>query len=246
MAQRRSGRNSAAALEDMHRRALALDLGAPLTIRVNPRARRLLLKVDAADRAVELVLPRGVSAESGFRFLKAQQVWIATRLAALPRRVPFVEGAIVPVLGTPHRIRHESDPAAPPVAMVDGEIRVRGDPNHLARRVRDYLIQLARQETTHRARLLAARIGRHITRVTVRDTSTRWGSCSAAGCLSFSWRLILAPEPVLDYVVAHEVAHLAEMNHGPRFWRIVQSLTPDHEAPRVWLTRHRNKLWAYG
>jgi predicted metal-dependent hydrolase len=191
-----------------------------------------LLKVDAADRAVELVLPRGVSPEYGFRFLQAQQVWLATRLAALPHRVPFVEGAIVPVLGTPHRIRHETDPAAPPVAIVDGEIRVRGDP--------------ARHELTRRARVLATRIGKHVTRITVRDTTTRWGSCSATGCLSFSWRLILAPESVLDYVVAHEVAHLAQMNHGPRFWRIVQRLTPDHKAPRAWLTRHRSKLWSYG
>jgi predicted metal-dependent hydrolase len=244
--QRQSARNSAAAVEDVRRRAIALDLGAPLLIRVNPRARRLLLRVDAADRAVELVLPRGVSAESGLRFLRAQRVWIATRLAALPRPVPFVEGAIVPVLGTPHRIRRESDPQAPPVTRMDGEIRVRGDPAHLSRRVRDYLIGVARQEMTRRARVLAARIGRPITRVTVRDTTSRWGSCSANGCLSFSWRLILAPESVLDYVVAHEVAHLAEMNHGPRFWRLVQSLTPDHDGPRAWLNRHRSRLWSYG
>ena len=233
-------------LEDVRRRAMALDLGAPVTIRVNPRARRLLLKVDAADRAVELVLPRGVSPEYGFRFLEAQQVWLANRLAALPLRVPFVEGAIVPVFGTPHRIRHESDPTAPPVAIVDGEIRVRGDPAHLARRVRDYLIRMAREELTRRSRRLAAQIGKHVTRVTVRDTTSRWGSCSATGCLSFSWRLILAPENVLHYVVAHEVAHLAQMNHGPRFWRLVRNLTPDHDAPRTWLTRHRSKLWSYG
>src|ERR1051325_2790596 len=141
--QRRNARNSAAAVEDVRRRAVALDLGAPLLSRVNPRPPRLLLRVDAADRAVELVLPRGVSAESGLRFLRAQRVWIATRLAALPRPVPFVEGAIVPVLGTPHRIRRESDPQAPPVTRLDGEIRVRGDPAHLARRVRDYLIGVA-------------------------------------------------------------------------------------------------------
>jgi hypothetical protein len=146
----------------------------------------------------------------------------------------------------PHRIRRESNPQAPPVTRVDGEIRVRGDPAHLPRRVRDYLIGVARQEMTRRARLLADRIGRRITRVTVRDTTSRWGSCSATGCLSFSWRLILAPESVLDYVVAHEVAHLAEMNHGPRFWGLVRSMTLDHEGPRAWLNRHRSRLWAYG
>src|SRR5204862_89975 len=156
--QRQSARNSAAAVEDDRRRAVALDLGAPLLIRVNPRARRLLLRVDAADRAVELVLPRGVSAESGLRFLRAQRVWIATRLAALPRPVPFVEGAIVPVLGTPHRIRRESDPQAPPVTRLGGEIRVRGDPGHLSRRVRDYLIGVARQEMTRLA-IVSSEVG---------------------------------------------------------------------------------------
>ena len=245
----RLGRNprvSAAAVEDVRRRAVALDLGAPLTIRVNPRARRLLLRIDAAERAVELILPRGVPAEHGLRFLRAQRGWIAARLEALPRPVAFVEGAIVPVLGAPHRIRRESDPAAPPVAIIDGEIRVRGEPAHLGRRVRDHLIALARQELTRRARLYAAQIGKHIARVTVRDTKSRWGSCSAAGCLSFSWRLVLAPESIVDYVVAHEVAHLAEMNHGPRFWRVVKTLTPDCAAPRAWLNRHRNLLLSYG
>jgi predicted metal-dependent hydrolase len=242
----RRGTVSAAAVEDIRRRAVALDIGAPLSIRVNPRARRLLLRVDASARAVELVLPHGVPAEHGLRFLSAQRGWIAARLDALPAPVPFAEGAIVPVLGVPHRIRRETDPGAPPVAISDGEIRVRGEPAHLGRRVRDHLARLAAQELARRARAFAARIDRKVAQVTVRDTKSRWGSCSAAGNLSFSWRLILAPEPVLDYVVAHEVAHLAEMNHGPRFWRIVASLVRDPAAPRAWLRRHRSRLLSYG
>jgi predicted metal-dependent hydrolase len=179
----------------------------------------------------------------GLRFLLAQRGWIAARLAALPQRAPFVEGALVPVLGVPHRIRRVEDPAA---TIADGEIRVRGDPAHLPRRVRDLLIATARAELTRRARLFAARIGHRPARVGVRDPTSRWGSCSAAGSLSFSWRLILMPEPVLDYVVAHEVAHLAEMNHGPRFWRLVESLAPGSAAPRAWLRRHRSRLLSYG
>ncbi|MGH7048026.1 MAG: M48 family metallopeptidase, partial [Stellaceae bacterium] len=122
----------------------------------------------------------------------------------------------------------------------------RGDPAHLARRVRDALATLARNELARRARKLAAQIGRKIAGIGVRDTRSRWGSCSSSGNLSFSWRLILAPEPVIDYVVAHEVAHLAEMNHGRRFWRLVEHLMPDHAAPRAWLDRHRAQLLAYG
>lgn len=228
------------------RRAAALDLGAALAIRASPRARRLSLRIDAALGGVELVVPRRAAPEDALDFLFRQRGWIAARLAALPARVPFAEGAIVPVFGVPHRIRREFDPAMPPVAIRDGEIRVRGDPAHLARRVRDHLIAVARRDFAARAQRHAARLGRRVARVGVRDPKSRWGSCSAAGSLSFSWRLVFAPDAVVDYVVAHEVAHLAEMNHGPRFWRVVAGLVPDSKAPRAWLRRHRNRLFCYG
>ena len=246
MTPRRTGTLSAASVAEIERQATALDLGAPVSIRVNPRARRLLLRVDAASRQVELVLPKGVAAEHGLKFLAAQRGWIAARLEALPAPVPFAEGAVVPVFGVPHRIRRTSDPAAPPVAIVGGEIRVRGDMAHLARRVKDHLVRLAREELSRRARHCAARIGQPVARVGVRDTRSRWGSCSAKGAISFSWRLVLMPEAVMDYVVAHEVAHLAEMNHGPRFWRLVRTLTPDYATPRAWLKRHRGQMFSYG
>ncbi|MGC2411560.1 MAG: SprT family zinc-dependent metalloprotease [Stellaceae bacterium] len=242
----RFGTAFAASVAQVERQAGLLDLGAPVSIRVNPRARRLLLRIDASSRQVELVLPSGVAAEHGLKFLAAQRGWIAARLEALPAPVPFAEGAIVPVLGVPHRIARETDPAAPPVAIRAGEIRVRGDPAHLARRVKDHLVRLARAELTRRARCCAERIGRPITRVGVRDTKSRWGSCSAKGAISFSWRLVLMPEAVMDYVVAHEVAHLAEMNHGPRFWRLVRTLVPDCAPARAWLKQHRSRLFAYG
>lgn len=242
----RFGTASAASAAQVERQANALDLGAPVSIRVNPRARRLLLRIDASSRLVELVLPYGVAVEHGLKFLAAQRGWIAARLEALPVPVPFAEGAIVPVFGVPHRIGRETDPAAPPVVIQAGEIRVRGDPAHLARRVKDHLVRLARAELTRRARLCAAQIGRPITRIGVRDTKSRWGSCSAKGAISFSWRLVLMPENVVDYVVAHEVAHLAEMNHGPRFWRLVRTLVPDCARARAWLKRHRSGLFAYG
>jgi predicted metal-dependent hydrolase len=241
-----SDKRTQAAIAHLDMRVRALDLGAPVAIRLSPRARRLTLRVDAAARGVELVLPRRVAVEEGLRFVAAQRGWIAARLAALPPPVRLAEGVIVPVLGMPHRIRRELDPTAPSVAIGDGEIRVRGEPAHLPRRVRDHLTALARREFASRSRALAAKLGRSVTRVGVRDPKSRWGSCSSSGALSFSWRLIFAPEPVIDYVVAHEVAHLVEMNHGPRFWRLVASLVPDSAAPRAWLKRHRLELLAYG
>ncbi|MEJ2016123.1 MAG: M48 family metallopeptidase [Limibacillus sp.] len=116
----------------------------------------------------------------------------------------------------------------------------------LPRRVADYLKAEAKSELVWRAREMAARLERKVTRVTVRDTRSRWGSCSHQGALSFSWRLILAPEEILDYLVAHEVAHLVEMNHAPAFWRQVARLQPDHKRARAWLKREGASLWRYG
>ena len=236
----------AAAQAQAQRRAIALDLGAPVAIRVSARARRLLLRVDAARRQIEVVLPSGVPPEQGVRFVEAQRGWIAARLGALPMPVAFAEGAVVPVFGVPHRIRRDPDGVGPPVAIANGEIRVRGRPEHVGRRVRDHLAHLAGAELSRRARAAAARVGGRVARVTIRDTTSRWGSCSAAGNLSFSWRLVLAPEAVVDYVVAHEVAHLVEMNHGPRFWALMRTLHPDPAAARAWLQRHRSLLFSYG
>ncbi|HTT80246.1 MAG TPA: SprT family zinc-dependent metalloprotease [Stellaceae bacterium] len=242
----RSGARAAAFLADAERRVAALEVGAPVAIRVNPRARRVALRIDAAARQVELVLPRGIALAHGLNFLDAQRGWIAARLATLPMAVPFAAGAAVPVLGVSHVIRREVSPTAPPVVIADGEIRVKGDPAHLPRRVKDHLARLAARELARRTGDFAARIDRRVTRVTVRDTKSRRGSCSASGALSFSWRLVMAPEPVIDYVVAHEVAHLVEMNHGPRFWRLVRTLVPDTVVPRAWLKRHRDRLFSYG
>lgn len=231
--------------DSLETRLLALDLGAPMTVRVSPRARRVSLRIDATERAVELVVPRRVAINDCLRFVSQHRGWIAARIAALPAPVRLVEGAVVPVMGVPHRIRRELDRAAATVTITEGEIRVRGDPVHLPRRVRAHLTGLAKQELGARARILAARIGKSIARVGVRDPKSRWGSCSSQGALSFSWRLVFAPEAVIDYVVAHEVAHLVEMNHGPRFWRLVATLVPDSQAPRAWLKRHRAELLAY-
>jgi predicted metal-dependent hydrolase len=220
-----------------------------LLVRESPRARRLALRIDAAGEAIELVLPRRVSLATGLAFLESRRDWVSERLARLPDHIPFADGAVVPVFGTPHRIRHvglRRSGEARSVAVVDGEIHVIADPAHLARRVRDHLIGLARHEIARRARNLASRIDRRIVRITLRDTTSRWGSCTSAGNLAFSWRLVLAPEAVLDYVVAHEVAHLAEMNHGPRFWRLVETLAPGAVGQRAWLSDNRARLLRYG
>jgi hypothetical protein len=219
----------------------------PLIVRAHPRARRIALKIDHAGDAVEMVLPRRCSRSEALRFLEASRGWIDARLAQLPPRIPFVDGALVPVMDMPHRIRAMgSIRGKGPAWIEDGEIHVAGDPAFLARRVRDLLRGLAKRDLSARAEKMAALVDRKVKRVTVRDTVSRWGSCAHGGNLSFSWRLIFTPEAVIDYVVAHEVAHLVEMNHSKRFWRVVEKLHPGAKADRLWLNRNRLRLMRIG
>ena len=152
---------------------------------------------------------------------------------------------LVQVLGVDHEIRHIPDLVGG-TRRDDGVIRVGGRAEHVPRRVLDYLTGEARRELAVRARAKAALLGARVAAVTVRDTRSRWGSCSATGRLSFSWRLILTPDAVLDYVVAHEVAHLKEMNHSARFWAVCARLTAEVEAPRAWLKANGARLLRYG
>ncbi len=228
-----------------------LDLGGravPLVCRVSPRARRITLRIDASIGGVRLTLPRGVSRGQGLDFARAQQDWLLRRLSALPPPVPFIAGAELPFLGRKLVLRHAPD-ARRGVWIEDGGLWVSGDGAFLARRVTDFLKREAKREILSRARTLAQRLppgARPLGRVILRDTRSRWGSCAVSGDLSFSWRLILAPEEVLDYVVAHEVAHLAEMNHGPDFWRLVESLAGNVKRPKAWLKREGAGLHRYG
>jgi predicted metal-dependent hydrolase len=219
----------------------------PLRVRAHPRARRIALRIDHAGETIEMVLPRRCSQTEALRFLEASRGWIDSRLAQLPPRTPFLNGAAVPVMDVPHPIRAMGRTRGRgPAWIEEGEIRVAGDPAFVARRVRDFLRGLAKRELSARAEKLAAAVDRKIRRVTVRDTVSRWGSCARDGNLSFSWRLIFAPEAVIDYVVAHEVAHLVEMNHSSRFWRVVEQLHPNAKAQRLWLNRNRVRLMRIG
>lgn len=217
----------------------------PLELRESARARRMTLRVDAGRGLVQVVIPVGVSEAEARRFVTRHGDWVRGRLAALPPALPFTAGAVVPVLGTDHEIRHTPDLVGG-TRRADGVILVGGRAEHVARRVQDYLTAEARRELAARARAKAVLLGARVAAVTVRDTRSRWGSCSATGRLSFSWRLILTPEAVLDYVVAHEVAHLKEMNHSARFWAVCARLTPGVEAPRAWLKANGARLLRYG
>lgn len=222
----------------------------PVPVRRSARARRMLLRVDPVRGGPELVLPAGAKIDAARAFATKNLGWLRARLAHLPARTAFASGATVPILGRPHLIRHRPDQRGGVwrVEDPDGsvELHISGTAEHLPRRLTDFLKGEARKTVGPRVKLHAEALGRKVGRVTVRDTATRWGSCSSRGDLSFSWRLVLAPEEVLDYVVAHEAAHLVEMNHSDRFWALVERLMPDYKRPRTWLKRHGSKLHAYG
>jgi predicted metal-dependent hydrolase len=121
-----------------------------------------------------------------------------------------------------------------------------GDTPHVARRVRDFLKAQAKHDLEAASRCAADALGVPLKRVSVRDQSSRWGSCSSTGVLSYSWRLIMAPSFVLNYLAVHEVAHLVEMNHSRRFWQLVDRLCPDAARAKVWLEVHGADLHRYG
>ena len=216
-----------------------------ITVRRHPRARRVSLRTDPAAGKVVLVLPRRASLSAGIGFARSQEVWIRGRLAQLPPPAPFAPGTTLEILGEPVVITHEPGRRGT-TRRVGQALQVHGDPAFVARRVRDWLRGFARQELARRARSCAASIGREVDRVRVADTRSRWGSCAPDGRLSFCWRLVLAPPLVVDYVVAHEVAHLRHLNHGPRFWRTVEELTPHRGEAQLWLRRHGARLLRAG
>jgi predicted metal-dependent hydrolase len=217
----------------------------PVEVRVNRRARRMTLRLDKQGDGLRLTLPPGVPVADGLTFVTRQEAWLSRRLATRPARVDFADGAAIPILGAPHIIRHRPD-ARRGTWRAEGELHVSGAAEHLPRRVQDFLKAEARREIVPRAHALADQVGKPIGRITLRDTQSRWGSCSARGHLNFCWRLVMAPEAVLQYVVAHEVAHLVHMNHGARFWRLCAELHPDMETPRRWLRAHGETLQRYG
>ncbi len=219
-------------------------------LRRHRQARRYTLRIDAASREVVLTMPPRGSVREARDFAQKHGGWIAVRFKRLPEAAPFAHGIEVPLRGVPHRIVHRRGERGTVWTETDerGNRRlcVAGEPPHVDRRIADFLKREARRDLEAASRSYAGRLGVKITRISVRDQSSRWGSCSNSGVLSFSWRLILAPSFVLDYLAAHEVAHLVELNHSPRFWRLVTRLYPDARRAKVWLDRHGTDLHRYG
>lgn len=229
-------------------RTKILDLGGravPLRFRRVASARRLILRIDRDNDGAVITLPPRVSQAEGEALVREKADWVLSRLKNLPPRVPFESGQSAPYLGDDHLIRHRPD-ARGAVWREDTEIHVAGKPEHVSRRVADWFKREARREIVALADTRSAQLEKPYGRISIRDTRSRWGSCSSSENLNFCWRLIMAPYWVLDYVVAHEVAHLLHRNHGPQFWHAVEGLTGQTEQAKDWLARNGEGLHRYG
>jgi predicted metal-dependent hydrolase len=217
-------------------------------LRKNPRAVRYTLRIAAGGREPVLTIPARGTFEAACTFLEHNRRWLEERLRAEPSPRELRPGRFVPLRGVEHRIAHRPkergtvrrEPGEPPVLAVMGERE------HLRRRLIDFLKREARRDLEKSVAKYAELLRVRPTGIKMRDTTSRWGSCSANGKLSFSWRLVLAPPMVLDYLAAHEVAHLKEMNHSDRFWRIVERVCPHHAVAQAWLKRHGRSLFGVG
>jgi predicted metal-dependent hydrolase len=220
-----------------------------IALRRHPRARNYTLRVGSASGAPVLTMPARGSLTEARAFLDRHAGWLVNQMGKLPEPQPIEDGHSVPLRGVVHRIRHVPAARGTVTVALSGEGPVLIVPcraEHLRRRVLDFMKREARKDLERAALRHAMMLGVRIKAVRLRDQVSRWGSCTTTGHLSFSWRLIMAPPFVLDYLAAHEVAHLHEMNHSPRFWHLVESVCPETKTARAWLNREGPRLHAIG
>lgn len=219
----------------------------PVAVIENARSTRLTLRIVPGGQSLRLTVPPHVSETQIDDFLDRNRNWVSARIARLPAPLETENGALVPFLGIDHRIVHVNrlrglvEPATENAMPV---LRVPGAPEAKTRRLLGFFKQEARSRLDEAVACHASALGVRPKSIRIADTTSRWGSCSTTRTLSFSWRIVMAPAEVLDYLAAHEVAHLREMNHSPAFWDLVRELCPQMEAHKTWLRRNGNRLHA--
>lgn len=244
-------------LKQTHRKGIAVDrkeaidlayISPRLELKISRRARRIALRLDSASRVMNLVVPVRFNMKKAEKFALEHREWIREKLADLPAPVPFTHGAVIPVLGRARQLDITYDPALKitTITMDEDRITVSTNQQDPANRIARFLKNEARTHFSRLAHEKAVLIKKQIKEVQIRDTKSRWGSCGPDGRISFSWRLIFAPYAAMDYVVAHEVAHLTHMNHGQQFWKLCEELCDDYHQGKKWIRSHGNELLRYG
>ena len=211
-----------------------------MRLRRSSRATRLTLRVSSRDGRVSLTVPTSLTELEALSFARSKRNWVQNQLSQITHRQALRIGDTIPVYGEARRIVL-ADSRAP--ALARQELRLPQNsvctPGPI---ISGFLKAVARDPLFLASERFASQLGRQVTRITLRDPRTRWGSCSFSGAIMYSWRLVMAPPEVLDYVAAHEVAHLVEMNHAPAFWAVVAYLMPEYECYRRWLKEHGPSL----
>jgi predicted metal-dependent hydrolase len=213
------------------------------SIRRSDRAKRVRVRVDPRDGAVEVVLPKRAAAREAERAVEELRGWIVKQRARVARtreRLSAREPGTVPYLGATLKLAPQAGRVR--VTRLGHVLLVPDDEEPARAALERWYRRQARLEIAPRLDRAAAAVGREYAKLTIRDQRTRWGSCSSNGAMSFNWRLLLAPDAVLEYVVRHEAAHLAVMDHSPRFWSVMERLMPGYEVPRRWLRDHGGTL----
>lgn len=214
----------------------------PLTLRKSARARRISLRISQLDGRVTLTMPKRLAEHEAIAFAQSKADWIRKHLEARGSDVPVGFGAEIPLGGQMLRIAPGSGRQ---IQLTADQILVPGSQDQVAKRLMAYLREVSRDRLAGACDDYAQLLGRSYNRLSLRDTRSRWGSCTSDGGLMFSWRLIMMPAEVLDYVAAHEVAHLAEMNHSPAFWTLVEQIYGDYQVPRTWLRKNGSGFHRY-
>lgn len=217
----------------------------PLIVRRHPRARRMTLRLNILGEGAVITIPVNARSVDALDLAYQKSSWLCQQLKSIGERVAFGDGVQIPFQGVQHQVRHREDIHGA-VWIENDAINVTGKVQHISNRLGDWLKKQAHIRIKSLVYQKAKKIDRIPSRVTIRDTRSRWGSCSSKGNLSFSWRLIMAPPEILDYVVAHEVAHLAHMNHSANFWNTVDRLTENAKSGRAWLKRYGSALHRIG
>lgn len=227
---------------EMTYRILQGDPEVSVLLRRSTRARRMSLRISQLDGRVTLTIPNRVSEREAMQFVEEKADWLRAHLARRPEEVLVQIGGEVLFRGRSVSVVAGTERG---VQMGEDFVAVPGAPDRAGARLAGYFKQAARDRLAQASDQYAAALGRPYSRISLRDTRSRWGSCSSAGGLMYSWRLVMAPDDVLGYVAAHEVAHLAEMNHSSAFWDVVEQLYGDYAAPRQWLRDHGAQLHRY-
>ena len=215
----------------------------PIAMRRNANARRITLRLSRDGSTVQLTLPKRCAEKKAIAFANEQSGWIVKQMKAKPKAKPIKPGMCLKVLGEELIFTHHASRLTVPE---EGKIKIGGEKEFFARRVEDFIKKRAREAFSEIARELAAEIGESISGIALRDTTSRWGSCSSQNRINLSWRLALAPLDVAHYVIAHEVAHLVHFTHSPAFWALVEQRHPNWQKERDWLRANGAALHAYG